>query len=126
MKTAMRCRSAQAAARRQSVEEGSAIVITDWRHGDIAIRERATAEPLRGTSYETGLESTLAWVVFDITNYGKEPRDSRFSPPTRATTAIPSGTSATATAWFWRATAPLDRTGPAQLQADVPGGGAGQ
>ena len=64
---------------RQSLEEGYLpIVITDWRHGDIAIRERATAEPLRGTSYETGLESTLAWVVFDITNHGKEAREVTF------------------------------------------------
>ena len=29
-------------------------------------------------SYETGLESTLAWAVFDITNRGKEPREVTF------------------------------------------------
>ncbi len=67
------------AAARQSLEEGYLpIVITDWSFGDIAIRQRATSQPLRSTSYETGLESTLAWVVFDITNNGKEPREITF------------------------------------------------
>ncbi len=64
---------------RQSLEEGCLpIVVTDWSHHDIAIRERATAEPLRGASYETGLESTLAWAVFEITNNGKVPREVTF------------------------------------------------
>jgi hypothetical protein len=63
----------------QSLEDGCLpIVITDWKHDDITIRQRATAEPLRGSSYETGRESTLAWAIFDITNNGKEPRDVTF------------------------------------------------
>ena len=78
MKTAMQCLSAPRA-QRQSLEEGCLpIVRTDWSHGDIAIRQRATAVPLRGTAYETGLESTLAWAAFDITNRGKEPREVAF------------------------------------------------
>ncbi len=64
---------------RQSLEEGCLpIVITDWSRGDIAIRQRATAVPLRGTSYETGLESTLAWAEFEISNHGKESREVTF------------------------------------------------
>ena len=64
---------------RQSLEDGYLpIVHTLWRHGDLDIRQRATAEPLRGASYQTGLESTLAWAVFDITNNGKEPRNVTF------------------------------------------------
>ena len=77
-KTARRCGWASRAPR-QSLEDGYLpIVLTLWRHGDLDIRQRATAEPLRGTSYETGLESTLAWAVFDITNHGKQPREITF------------------------------------------------
>ena len=64
---------------RQSLEDGYfPIVRTRWRHGDLDIRQRATAEPLRGTSYQTGLESTLAWAEFDITNNGKQAREITF------------------------------------------------
>ena len=64
---------------RQSLEDGYLpIVLTLWRHGDLDIRQRATAEPLRGTSYQTGLESTLAWAEFDITNHGKQAREITF------------------------------------------------
>ena len=64
---------------RQSLEDGYLpIVLTLWRHGDLDIRQRATAEPLRGTSYQTGLESTLARAEFDITNSGKQTREITF------------------------------------------------
>ena len=64
---------------RQSLEDGYLpIVLTLWRHGDLDIRQRATAEPLRGTSYHTGLESTLAWAEFDITNNGQQAREITF------------------------------------------------
>ena len=64
---------------RQSLEDGYLpIVLTLWRHGDLDIRQRATAEPLRGTSYQTGLESTLAWAEFDITNNGTRAREITF------------------------------------------------
>ena len=66
----------EAGGARQSLEEGYLpIVITDWKHDDIAIRQRTTAEPLRGSAYGTGLESTLGWAIFDITNRGEEPRE---------------------------------------------------
>ncbi len=64
---------------RQSLEDGYLpIVRTRWRHGDLDIRQRATAEPLRGASYQSGLESTLAWAEFDITNNGKQAREVTF------------------------------------------------
>ena len=54
---------------RQSLEEGCLpIVVTDWRNAEVIVRQRATAEPLRGVAYESGLESTLAWAILDITN----------------------------------------------------------
>lgn len=51
------------------------IVTTIWRYGDIELREIAYAEPLKGASYETGLESTLAWAAFDIINHGSKARE---------------------------------------------------
>ncbi len=60
---------------RQSLEEGCLpIVVTDWRSAEVIVRQRATAEPLRGSSYESGLESTLAWAILDITNRSAIPR----------------------------------------------------
>ena len=92
---------------RQSLEEGcSPIVGGDWRRATYTIRQRATAEPLRGSYYETGLESTLAWAAFDIANRGKEPRDSPSSPPRPATTRILGGGSPIATAWCLKTAGP--------------------
>ncbi len=60
---------------RQSLEEGCLpIVVTDWRSAEVIVRQRATAEPLRGVTYESGLESTLAWAILDITNRSAIPR----------------------------------------------------
>ena len=50
---------------------------------------------------------------------------SPFSPPNRATTAIPSETSPTATAWRWKMAVPWRPRGAARLQPGVPGRAAG-
>jgi hypothetical protein len=47
------------------------IVTTRWNQGDLDIREITFSQPLRGAEYQTGLESTLAWAVFEVTNHGK-------------------------------------------------------
>jgi hypothetical protein len=56
---------------RQSLEKGYLpIVITEWEHGDLEIRQTTFSEPLKGVEYRSGLESTLAWAVFEVTNHG--------------------------------------------------------
>ena len=113
---------------RQSLEEGYLpIVLTDWSHGDIAIRQRATAEPLRGTSYETGLESTLAWAESSTSpTTARGHARSPFSPPNRATTRHPKrNLSYPRRRGDGRRQCPLVRAGPARLQPGVPGRGAG-
>ena len=54
------------------------IVTTRWRYRDLDVAETAFARPLRGPGYTTGLESTLAWAVFDITNRTAAPREITF------------------------------------------------
>jgi hypothetical protein len=57
---------------RQSVEKGYfPIVITRWNYGHLEIRETAFSEPLKGTDYQSGLESTLAWASFEVTNHSQ-------------------------------------------------------
>jgi hypothetical protein len=51
------------------------IVNTDWKRDDLEIKQTAFATPLRGTEFFSGLESTLAWAIFDITNRGGQPRE---------------------------------------------------
>lgn len=59
---------------RQSLEHGFLpIVVTRWKYGPLEIRETAFSEPLHGADYSSGLESTLSWAVFEVTNQGKEP-----------------------------------------------------
>jgi hypothetical protein len=56
---------------RQSLEKGCfPIVITRWKYGELEIKETAFSQPLKGEDYRSGLESTLAWAVFEITNHG--------------------------------------------------------
>jgi hypothetical protein len=56
----------------QSLEKACfPIVITRWQYGDLEIRQTTFSEPLRGVDYQSGLESTLAWAVFEVTNHGK-------------------------------------------------------
>jgi hypothetical protein len=60
---------------RQSLENGYfPIVVTSWRHGNLEIRETTFSVSLNGAEfhYQSGLESTLAWAVFELTNRGKE------------------------------------------------------
>jgi hypothetical protein len=54
------------------------IVTTQWRHRGLDVHQTAFARPLRGSGYTTGLESTLAWAVFDITNRSAAPREITF------------------------------------------------
>ncbi|HYG35513.1 MAG TPA: hypothetical protein VEC99_12045, partial [Clostridia bacterium] len=64
---------------KQSLWEGRfPIVFTDWQHGDFAFHQTAFARPLRGESYTTGLEATIAWALFDITNTSKETKELAF------------------------------------------------
>ena len=64
---------------RQSLEEDRLpIVTTDWQWRDLHIRQRCFARPLRGTEYHSGLESTLAWAVFEITNRAPRSLDLAF------------------------------------------------
>jgi hypothetical protein len=61
---------------RQSLEEGRLpIVTTKWRHGDFDVRETTFAEPLKGDSFETGKESSLAWASLEVTNRGPAARE---------------------------------------------------
>jgi hypothetical protein len=55
------------------------IVVTDWTHDSLSVRETAFARPLRGDTYTNGLEATLAWAVFDLTWSGKQPREIAFA-----------------------------------------------
>ena len=56
---------------RQTLDQGYfPIVVTTWSHGELAIREVSFSEPLRGADYQSGLESTLAWAVLEVTNHG--------------------------------------------------------
>lgn len=58
---------------RQSLEKGwFPIVTTYWEYGDLEIRETTFSEPLNGVDYQSGLESTLAWAVFELTNHGSD------------------------------------------------------
>jgi len=55
---------------RQSLDhEYFPIVVTHWSYGHLEIREIAFSEPLKGTGYESGLESTLGWAVLEVTNH---------------------------------------------------------
>ena len=51
------------------------IVKTTWKHGDLEWRETAFGEPLRGETYQSGIEQTLVWAAIEITNHGREARD---------------------------------------------------
>jgi hypothetical protein len=66
-------------ARQSLVAEHLPIVLTNWNHDDLQIRETAFAQPLRGDGYSTGLEATLAWAVFEITHAGKDTREIAFA-----------------------------------------------
>ena len=87
-------------AARQSLEEGYLpIVITDWSHGDIAIRQ--APRPSRCGAPRTRRDWRARWPG----RSSRSPTTARsrgrslFSPPNWATRSIPSGTSAIATAW---------------------------
>lgn len=54
------------------------VVITDWAHEMIGIRQTAFARPLRGDPYTSGLEATLAWTVVDLTCADPRGRDVAF------------------------------------------------
>jgi hypothetical protein len=54
------------------------IVTTRWRYRDLDVRQTAFARPLRGTESNSGLESTLAWAVLEITNRAAAPREITF------------------------------------------------
>ena len=57
----------------QSLMDGHLpIVITNWQYGGLELRETAFARPLRDADYTTGLESTLAWAVFDVHEPGRD------------------------------------------------------
>ena len=112
---------------RQSLEEGHLpIVITDWSHHDIAIHEQTTAAPLRGAAYETGMESTLAWAVFDIANRGKEPREITFFAAEAGDGKTPKRNLGFHDGVVMDGGSARSCAGPARLQRRVPGGGAGQ
>ncbi|MCL2330718.1 MAG: hypothetical protein FWC56_05400, partial [Phycisphaerae bacterium] len=58
----------------QSVDPSNpSIIISTWKYDNIQVRETTFAEPFNGKPYETGIESTLAWAVFDLTNTGSKP-----------------------------------------------------
>ena len=120
-------RMGTAGSARQSLEEGCLpIVITDWSHHDIAIHEQTTAAPLRGAAYETGMESTLAWAVFDITDRGKEPRDITFFAAESGDGKTPKRNLSFHDGVVMDGGSARSCAGPARLQRRVPGGGAGQ
>lgn len=107
-------------AARQSLEDGYLpIVVTEWNRGDIKIRETAFAEPLQGSSYESGLESTLAWAVFELINAGKEPCDVTFFA------AQPVAGKKPQTELIWRDGVVLEN-GSARWSARVPSGFAAE
>jgi len=57
---------------RQSLEHDYfPIVITQWSYGHLEIREKAFSEPLKGTGYQSGLESTLGWAVLEVINHSQ-------------------------------------------------------
>ena len=47
------------------------IVTTLWRNGHLEIRAMAFSEPLNGSGYQSGLESTLGWAVLEVTNHSQ-------------------------------------------------------
>lgn len=47
------------------------IVATRWSYGHLEVHEIAFSEPLKGTGYQSGLESTLGWAVLEITNHSQ-------------------------------------------------------
>jgi hypothetical protein len=57
----------------QTLEKGYfPIVVTRWQYGALEIRETTFSEPLTRLDYhyQSGLESTLAWAVFEVANHG--------------------------------------------------------
>jgi hypothetical protein len=57
---------------RQSLADGyMPIVVTRWKYGRMEIRETAFSEPLKRTEYQSGLESTLGWAAFEVTNHSQ-------------------------------------------------------
>jgi hypothetical protein len=63
------------AAKQSLVEDRLPIVNTTWEFDDWSIFQKAFGQPLRGTDYSTGLESTVGWAVFDVENRSEEPRE---------------------------------------------------
>jgi len=54
---------------RQSLADGyMPIVVTRWKYDRLEIRETAFSQPSKRTAYQSGLESTLGWAVFEVTN----------------------------------------------------------
>ena len=47
------------------------IVITRWSYNQFEICETAFSEPLKGTGYQSGLESTLGWAILEVTNHSQ-------------------------------------------------------
>jgi hypothetical protein len=62
-------------AHQELIEGVLPIVRTLWRYEDWEIAETAFGRPLRGDAYSSGLESTLGWAVFDVTNRATQPRE---------------------------------------------------
>ncbi|MBE7559603.1 hypothetical protein HS125_11880 [bacterium] len=51
------------------------MVYTNWTWSDFSLQGTAFSEPLAGDGYASGTERTLAWAVWDIRNYAREPRE---------------------------------------------------
>ncbi len=62
-------------ARQSLLNDCMPIVVTNWKHGDIELRQTSYGEPLDGRPYETGTESTLAWAAVEVINRASEPRE---------------------------------------------------
>ncbi len=92
------------------------IVTTQWRHRDLDVGEMAFARPLRGSEYTTGLESTLARAVFDITNRAAAPREITFLAAQGGDEGHPKRD------LIYRDGVVLARSGSARLSARVPDG----
>ena len=57
---------------RQSLADGyMPIVVTRWKYGRLEVRETAFSQPLEQTGYQSGLESTLGWAAFEVTNHSQ-------------------------------------------------------
>jgi len=70
---------ARGAVRQSLLEDRLPIIVTAWEgRGEIEVKETAFAEPLRGQTYESGLEQTLAWAAFDLHNHSARPRPVTF------------------------------------------------